>query len=100
MKNPLFDRSHIREYLLFGSIAAIAFTAFVIIFLIDNKYENMFLLFVGSFRSRSGELFKLHRHMPDHVRELLRRCGKSPADVDRFIAEWRRIHDRAASRAA
>jgi len=48
MKNPLFDRSHIKEYLLFGSIAAIAFTAFVVIFLIDNKYENMFLLFVGS----------------------------------------------------
>jgi 3-oxoacyl-[acyl-carrier-protein] synthase III len=39
----------------------------------------------GSFRSHSGELFKLHRHLPDHARELLRRCGKSPADVDRFI---------------
>jgi cysteine desulfurase len=24
----------------------------------------------------------------------------SEADVDRFLAEWRRIHDRAASRAA
>jgi 3-oxoacyl-[acyl-carrier-protein] synthase III len=39
----------------------------------------------GSFSSRSGELFKLHRHVPDHVRELLHSCGKSPADVDRFI---------------
>lgn len=39
----------------------------------------------GSFNSRSAELFKLHRHVPDHVRELLRRCGKQPRDVDRFI---------------
>jgi 3-oxoacyl-[acyl-carrier-protein] synthase-3 len=39
----------------------------------------------GSFSSRSTELFKLHHHVPDHVRELLRRCGKTPADIDRFI---------------
>jgi 3-oxoacyl-[acyl-carrier-protein] synthase III len=39
----------------------------------------------GSFRSNSAELFKLHHQLPDHVRELLRRCGKTPADVDRFI---------------
>jgi 3-oxoacyl-[acyl-carrier-protein] synthase III len=39
----------------------------------------------GSFISRSAELFKLHRHVPDHVRELLRRCGKSPDEVDHFI---------------
>jgi 3-oxoacyl-[acyl-carrier-protein] synthase III len=39
----------------------------------------------GSFSSHSGELFKLHRQLPDHARELLRRCGKTPADVDRFI---------------
>ncbi len=48
MKNPLYDRAHIKEYLLFGSIAALVFTAFLVVFLIDNKYENMFLLFVGS----------------------------------------------------
>jgi 3-oxoacyl-[acyl-carrier-protein] synthase III len=39
----------------------------------------------GSFNSRSTELFKLHRHVPDHVRKLLHRCGKSPDEVDRFI---------------
>jgi 3-oxoacyl-[acyl-carrier-protein] synthase III len=39
----------------------------------------------GSFSSRSGELFKLHRYLPDHARELLRRCGKTTADVDLFI---------------
>ncbi len=39
----------------------------------------------GSFSSRSGELFKLNRHVPDHLRELLRRCGKTPAQVDRWI---------------
>ncbi len=39
----------------------------------------------GSFRSESGELFKLNAQVPDHVRALLRRCGKTPADVDRWI---------------
>jgi 3-oxoacyl-[acyl-carrier-protein] synthase III len=39
----------------------------------------------GSFNSRSTELFKLHRHVPDHVRKLLHRCGKRPDEVDRFI---------------
>lgn len=39
----------------------------------------------GKFTSRSGELFKLNRHVPDHLRELLRRCGKLPAQIDRWI---------------
>lgn len=39
----------------------------------------------GSFTSRSAELFKLNRHVPDHLRELLRRCGKAPEQVDRWI---------------
>lgn len=40
----------------------------------------------GSFRSNSAELFRLNAHVPDHLRELLRRCGKTPADVDRWIS--------------
>ena len=40
----------------------------------------------GSFTSHSAELFKLNRHLPEHVRELLRRCGKTPAQVDRWIS--------------
>lgn len=39
----------------------------------------------GSFSSLSGDLFKLHKYMPDHVRKLLRQCGKTPADVDHWI---------------
>jgi len=39
----------------------------------------------GSFSSLSGDLFKLHKHMPDHVRRLLEKCGKTPADVDHWI---------------
>jgi 3-oxoacyl-[acyl-carrier-protein] synthase III len=39
----------------------------------------------GSFNSLSGDLFKLHKHMPDHTRRLLHNCGKTPADVDHWI---------------
>jgi 3-oxoacyl-[acyl-carrier-protein] synthase III len=39
----------------------------------------------GSFRSNSAELFKLGEHVPDHIRELLRRCGKTIADVDHWV---------------
>jgi 3-oxoacyl-[acyl-carrier-protein] synthase III len=39
----------------------------------------------GSFHSRSAELFKLNRHVPDHIRALLGRCGLEPAAIDRWI---------------
>jgi uncharacterized membrane protein len=48
MKNPLYDRQHVLEYLLFGALAAIAFVVFSVIFLINNKYENLYLIYVGN----------------------------------------------------
>lgn len=39
----------------------------------------------GSFTSLSGDLFKLHKHMPDHVRKLLAQHGRTAADVDHWI---------------
>ena len=39
----------------------------------------------GCFRSLSGDLFKLHKHMPDHVRRLLAQQERTPADVDHWI---------------
>jgi 3-oxoacyl-[acyl-carrier-protein] synthase III len=39
----------------------------------------------GSFRSNSAELFKLGEHVPDHIRALLRRCGKDVADIDHWV---------------
>jgi 3-oxoacyl-[acyl-carrier-protein] synthase III len=39
----------------------------------------------GTFTSHSAELFRLHQHLPAHIRELLRRCGKTPDMVDRWI---------------
>lgn len=48
MKNPLINRIHIKEYLLYGFICAIAYSIFVWLFLRDNKYENFYLLYVGN----------------------------------------------------
>jgi 3-oxoacyl-[acyl-carrier-protein] synthase III len=39
----------------------------------------------NEFQSNSTELFKLGAHVPGHLIELLRRCGKTPADVDHWI---------------
>ena len=47
MKNPIFDQRHIREYLVFGSIAAICYMIPVFIFLYHNKYENLYYLYIG-----------------------------------------------------
>lgn len=47
MKNPILDQRHIREYLLFGSIAAICYMIPVFNFLYHNKYENLYYLYIG-----------------------------------------------------
>ena len=49
MKNPLINRTHIKEYLLYGFICELAYSIFVWLFLRDNKYENFYLLYVGNF---------------------------------------------------
>lgn len=48
MKNPLIDRKHIREYMVYGFISAVAYSIFVWLFLRDNKYENFYLLYIGN----------------------------------------------------
>ena len=48
MINPLIDRRHLLEYLIYGAAAGIAFTIPVIIFLTQNSYENFYYLFMGS----------------------------------------------------
>ena len=47
MKNPTFDRKHIMEYLLYGSIAAVLYMIPVLIFLSDNKFETLYYLYIG-----------------------------------------------------
>ena len=49
MKNPLINSKHIKEYLLYGLICAVVYTFFVVLFLLDNKYENFYLLYIGNF---------------------------------------------------
>src|ERR1700753_154149 len=49
MKNPLFDRRHIKEYILYGLIAAVVYMFFVWVIIKGNMYENFYLLYIGSF---------------------------------------------------
>jgi hypothetical protein len=48
MENQLYNKTHRRDYLLYGTLAAIGFLLFVIIFLAGNKYENSYLLYFGN----------------------------------------------------
>ena len=47
MKNPLFDRQHIKEYLLYGTLAAILYMIPVVTFLYNQSYENLYYLYIG-----------------------------------------------------
>ncbi len=47
MNNPLFDRRHLKEYILFGTLAAIGYVVPLLIFLTKNRYESLYLLFMG-----------------------------------------------------
>lgn len=47
MKNPVFNRQHIREYFSYGSIAAILYAVPVWMFLARNNYEYFYFLYIG-----------------------------------------------------
>lgn len=48
MINPILNKQHIRQYLLYGSIAAVFYIIPFIIFLTRNQYENFYILFIGT----------------------------------------------------
>jgi hypothetical protein len=48
MENKLYDKPHFKEYLLFGSLAAIGYLIFAVIFLVNTRYENSYLLYFGN----------------------------------------------------
>ncbi len=49
MKNPLFDRRHFKEYIGYGAIATIVYVTMLMIFLLNSKYENLYLVYIGNF---------------------------------------------------
>jgi len=48
MENPVFDRQHVLEYLRYGLMSAVGYIIFVILFLRNNHYENLYLLYIGN----------------------------------------------------
>jgi hypothetical protein len=45
---PVVNRRHVREYFMYGIIAAIVYLLPTLYLLIENKYQNLYLLFVGN----------------------------------------------------
>lgn len=48
MINPILNNQHVRQYLLYGSIAAVFYIIPYIIFLIRDEYEEFYFLFIGT----------------------------------------------------
>lgn len=47
MKNPVFNRQHIREYFSYGFLAALLYSIPVILFLSQKKYEDFYYIYIG-----------------------------------------------------
>ncbi|MES2893545.1 MAG: hypothetical protein V4725_16090 [Bacteroidota bacterium] len=47
MKNPIFDRKHLKEYIVYGALGSFVFMMPVLYFLSQNKYANLYYLFIG-----------------------------------------------------
>ena len=47
MKNPVFNRRHVREYFLYGAVAAILYSIPVLLFLSEKNYNNLYYLYIG-----------------------------------------------------
>lgn len=47
MKKPVFDKRHLKEYLLFGAIAAAVYMVPVVFFLYNHSYQHLYYLFIG-----------------------------------------------------
>lgn len=48
MQNPVFNKSHIKEYFLYGIIASVLYMIPVVYFIKNNKFENFYYIYVGS----------------------------------------------------
>jgi hypothetical protein len=48
MKNPVFNRQHVREYFTNGFLAAVLYVIPVFLFLSQKKYEDFYYLYAGT----------------------------------------------------
>jgi hypothetical protein len=48
MKNPVFNRQHVREYFTNGLLAAVLYVIPVFFFLSQKKYEDLYYLYAGT----------------------------------------------------
>jgi hypothetical protein len=48
MKTPVVDNRHVREYFLYGIIAAVLYLLPTLYLLFENKYQNLYLLYIGN----------------------------------------------------
>lgn len=48
MQNPIYNKQHVREYLLYGVICALLYCLMVTLFLQANRYENFYYLYIGN----------------------------------------------------
>jgi hypothetical protein len=78
MKNTLFNSAHIVEYIIYGLLASICYICFVLLFLNEHEYQNLYYLYIGNF------LFMLAIGM--HVYQLTSRPFEGRKSMYMWIA--------------
>lgn len=69
MKNSLYNKKHVREYLLYGPLAALCFMIPMLIFFINLDYNRIWILFLGIILFMFGIMLyalKLSRRRPEY----------------------------------
>lgn len=61
MRNPIYNKEHLKEYITYGLICAIAYMLPVMYFLYDNKYENFYFIYIGNLLFMFGILLYVSR---------------------------------------
>lgn len=48
MKTPTFNKKHVKEYVFFGAMAATLYLIPLFFYLMNNRYENSYYLYIGN----------------------------------------------------
>jgi hypothetical protein len=64
MRNPMYNKKHLKEYFIYGLICAIAYIIPVLYFLYDNKYENFYFIYIGNVLFMFGVFLYVKKLLP------------------------------------
>ncbi|MES2430271.1 MAG: hypothetical protein V4556_04990 [Bacteroidota bacterium] len=61
MRNPIYNKKHVTEYIIYGLLSSFAYIIVVDYFLYNNKYENFYYVYLGNLLFMFGILLYVVR---------------------------------------